>query len=393
MLPVGEALQRILAQATPCAGIESVPLSQALGRILADAITAPIDSPPWDNSAMDGYAVHAASVAPGVRLPVSQRICAGDAPTALAPNTAARIFTGAPVPAGADAVVIQEDAEIDAASGHVLFREACPPGDNIRRQGHDVAKGSSVLEAGHRLSPGDIGLLAALGIATLRVRCPLTVAVITTGNELVAAGQPLPAGALYDSNGPMLHALLTQLGMRVIDGGRIGDELAGTRARLREFAQQADVLVSTGGVSVGEEDHVKAAIEAEGELNLWKVRIKPGKPLGFGKVANTPWFGLPGNPVSAFVTYQVFVRAWLLACQGARELHLPRLHLPAGFDWPTPGSRQEYLRGRIREGMVHIHPRQGSDALTSVSGCDCLVEIPAGQVVASGDRVPVLLLG
>lgn len=390
MISVDEALERILAAATVQAGTERIALTAALQRVLAEDITAAMHSPPWDNSAMDGYAVRAADIAAGTTLAVSQRITAGSAPQVLAANTAARIFTGAPIPAGSDTVVIQED--VDAADNAVTFREACKPGANVRRQGHDVAKGTRVLAAGHRIRPADIGLLAALGVADVAVRKPLRVAVIATGDELTPVGEPLSAGSLYDSNGPMLTALLMQLGMQVIDGGRLHDDLASTRTRLRELAAQADVLLTTGGVSVGEEDHVKAAIEAEGELKLWKVRVKPGKPLGFGRVANTPWFGLPGNPVSAFVTFQLFVRPWLLKSQGASELYLKRLTLTAGFDWPKAGTRQEYLRGRIENDVVQLHLRQGSDALSGISWADCLVEIPVGQVLRQGDQVAALLV-
>ncbi|HEY9036256.1 MAG TPA: molybdopterin molybdotransferase MoeA, partial [Pseudomonadales bacterium] len=293
-------------------------------------------------------------------------------------------------PAGSDTVVIQENA--DANGNEVTFREPCKPGANVRRQGHDVEKGSVLLSAGHRIRPADIGLLACVGVSDVTVRKPLRVAVIATGNELTPVGETLTAGSLYDSNGPMLTALLAQLGMKVIDGGRVGDDLPSTRTRLRELAGRADVLLTTGGVSVGEEDHVKAAIEAEGELNLWKVRIKPGKPLGFGRIVNTPWFGLPGNPVSAFVTFQLFVRPWLLKSQGASELHLKRVTLAAGFEWPKAGARQEYLRGRIEAGVVQLHLRQGSDALSGISWADCLVELPAGQMVKIGDKVTVLLV-
>ncbi|TNF34838.1 MAG: molybdopterin molybdenumtransferase MoeA, partial [Gammaproteobacteria bacterium] len=263
VITVDEALERILGNASLRAAARPIPLLAALQRVLAQPVTASMDLPAWDNSAMDGYAVRAADITAGVTLPVSQRIAAGHAPQPLTPGTAARIFTGAPMPAGSDSVVIQE--EVDANGDVVTFREACKFGANVRRQGHDVKQGSVVLEAGHRITPADIGLLAALGVADISVREPLRVAVIATGDELTPIGQPLNPGALFDSNGPMLAALLMQLGMQVIDGGRVGDDLASTRTRLRELAAQADVLLTTGGVSVGEEDHVKAAIEAEGE--------------------------------------------------------------------------------------------------------------------------------
>ena len=389
--PVDEALALILAQSRPLAGIVELPLSEALGAVLAEAQSAAVDVPAHDNSAMDGYALNTADLAgDSPALPVSQRIAAGDAPAGLAPGTAARIFTGAPIPPGADAVVIQEDTRLEA--DRVVILEKPAPGANVRLRGHDVARGEEVLAAGHRLQPQDLGLLASLGLERVRAHAPLTVAVLTTGDEVVPPGRELRAGQLYDSNSYTLEGMLRKLGMRCLRCGIVADDPAATREALAKAAAAADCIITTDGVSVGEEDHVKAAVEALGELSLWKLAIKPGKPFSFGRIGDTPFFGLPGNPVAVFVTFAVLVRPCLLRMQGAADQALPEYAVAAGFDIARPGSRQEYIRVRLIRGpggeaALKAYPQQGSSILTSLSWADGMAVVPAGAAVARGDRL------
>lgn len=394
LMPVDQALARLLEQLSPLAATEQVPLPAALGRVLAGNQQATLDVPAYDNSAMDGYALRAADVpAPGTLLPLSQKIAAGHPGVALQPGSVARIFTGAPIPEGADAVVMQENTELLPEGVRVL--EQPRPGQNIRLRGHDIRAGSTVLEAGHRLQPQDLGLLASLGISTLDVRRPLTVAVLNTGDEVVAPGQPLAPGQLYDSNSFTLEALLTRLGLRVLKLGIVADTLAATEAALREAAATADCLITTGGVSVGEEDHVRAAVQRRGEISLWKLAIKPGKPFSFGRVQGVPFFGLPGNPVAVFVTFVTLVRPALLKLQGASSLHAPGYRVPLGFDVREAGSRQEYLRVRLvqqtdAEPCLQAFTDQGSSILTSLSWADGLAVIPPHSTPAAGERVQFL---
>lgn len=324
----------------------------------------------------------------GSPLRLSQRIAAGHPGQALVPGTAARIFTGALVPEGADAVVIQEDCRFDGESVTIL--QMPRPGDNIRLAGHDVAKGEAVLTAGHLLRPQDIGLLASLGIETVAVSRPPRIAIVNTGDEVVAPGQPLAPGQLYDSNSYTLAALLRGMGLEVKCHGIIADDVGGTEAVLRQAAQDADCLITTGGVSVGEEDHVKAAVARLGHLDLWKLAIKPGKPFAFGRVLERLFFGLPGNPVAVFVTFTQLVKPCLLRLQGASQTRPRPLRVQAGFSRHKPASRQEYLRVRRvadADGLDRLmaFANQGSSLMTSLSWADGLAIIPAGQVVAEGD--------
>jgi molybdopterin molybdotransferase len=391
LIPVDQAQSRVLEQLSPLQGIESVPLAQALGRVLAQSRPALIDVPAYDNSAMDGYALRTAELRAndGV-LPLSQTIAAGHPGTALAPGSVARIFTGAPIPAGADAVVMQENTEQLPNGIRVL--ESPRPGQNIRLRGHDIRAGGIVLEAGQLLQPQDLGLLASLGISEVEVRRPLTVAILNTGDEVVAPGQPLGPGQLYDSNSFTLDALLTRLGLRVLKLGIVADTLDATMAALREAAGKADCLISTGGVSVGDEDHVRQAVTQLGDLSLWKLAIKPGKPFSFGRVLGVPFFGLPGNPVAVFVTFVTLVRPALLKLQGATVLDAPGYRVPLGFAVPEAGSRQEYLRVRLvqRDGAepcLEAFADQGSSLLTSLSWADGLAVIPAHTAPMAGERV------
>ena len=396
LMPVEEALARILADAQPISGAEVLALSECRGRVLASDVCSDIDVPPGDNSSMDGYALRFEDYAAGQRrFSLSQRIVAGSVGEPLRAGTAVRIFTGAELPPGADTVVMQEDAR--PVDGGVEFGEGVRLADNVRPRGQDIAAGSCVVEAGTRLSSAHIGVLASVGLPRVPVLPRLRVAILSTGNELVEPGQPLAPGQIYNSNRYMLSGLLEDLGMVVVDMGIVPDDPVGTRRLLAEAAGAADVVLSTGGVSVGDEDHVKGAVEALGELQLWKLAIKPGKPLAYGRVAGKPFFGLPGNPSSVFVTFTVIARPYLLRTQGlVRDLHLPEIQAIAGFDWPKPGKRQEYLRARLEmqgEGaVVRLHPNQSSGVLASVAWGNCLVLVPVGAVVRKGGAVTAILI-
>jgi molybdopterin molybdotransferase len=395
LLSFDEALEKLLAAARPLTEIETVDTAAAVGRTLARAQKSAIAVPPLDNSAMDGYAVRVADLpAAGTRLPVSQRIPAGSVGMPLAAGTAARIFTGAPLPQGADAVVMQELCE-HAGEGVVRIDHVPRPGENIRRAGEDIRVGAEILAAGTRLTPQDVGLAASVGLARLPVFRRLRVAVFFTGDELSMPGEPLKPGGIYNSNRYTLRGLLAALGCEVRDLGIVRDTLEATRAALREAAAAADVIITSGGVSVGEEDHVKAAVQAEGALDLWKIAIKPGKPLAFGKVGRgdtaAGFVGLPGNPVSSFVTFLMLVRPYLLACQGARVSAPRGLAMRADFDWPQPDRRREFLRVRINAaGGLDLFPNQSSGVLTSCAWADGLVDNPPAQKVRHGDLVRFL---
>jgi molybdopterin molybdotransferase len=390
MLSFEEALSRLLAGAQPVTETEMLSTLDAAGRILAANQRSTIDVPPHDNSAMDGYAMRAADVkSAGLALPISQRIAAGSVGTQLAPGTAARIFTGAPIPSGADAVVMQEQCV--AAGESIVINHSPNAGDNIRRRGEDVAVGSEILPAGTRLTPQALGLAASVGIAQLPVFRKLRVAIFSTGDELMMPGEPLRPGAIYNSNRFVLRGLVQSLGCELVDLGIVPDQLTQTREALRRAAQGTDLIVTSGGVSVGEEDHVKAAVQAEGELDLWKIAIKPGKPLAFGQVAGTPFIGLPGNPVASFVTFLMLVRPFLLKRQGVTMQGPRSIKLQADFEWKRPDTRREFIRVRLSDdGRVVLYPQQGSGVLTSTVWADGFVVLAPGQAVAKGDTVHYL---
>ncbi|WP_286978760.1 gephyrin-like molybdotransferase Glp [Pseudomonas sp.] len=386
LMPVEAALERLLEQASAGAAleIESVELADADGRVLAEPLISSLDLPPWANSAMDGYALALADWQ-GTALQVSQRIQAGTAPTTLQPGTCARIFTGAPLPAGADTVEMQENVEL-AADGSVQFKHAMRVGQNVRAQGQETRVGDTVLPAGTQLGPIELGLAASLGAARLMVRRRVRVAVLSTGDELVEPGTPLAAGQIYNSNRRLLMSWLQRLGCEVIDGGILADDLELTRAALGAL-KGADLILSTGGVSVGEADFLGEALREEGELTLWKLAIKPGKPLTFGHFRGVPVLGLPGNPASTLVTFGLLARLYLLRRMGVQNVAPLGFEVPAGFTWSKAGKRREYLRARMEHGRVVIYPNQSSGVLRSAAWADGLAEVLENTTLAEGDSV------
>ena len=402
LLNLDDALQRLLQGAAGHAitDTETVSTFDGLGRVLAAEVRSTIDVPGADNSAMDGYALRAADAAAGALLPVAQRVPAGVVGQPLAPHSAARIFTGAQIPEGADSVLMQEQAEAlpGEGLGAVRVRETPALGDWIRRRGEDVRAGDVVLGRGTRLTPQALGLAASVGTATLLVQRRPRVALLSTGDELVMPGEPLKPGAIYNSNRFMLRALLQAAGCECTDLGIVPDRLQATREALRQAALGHDLILSSGGVSVGEEDHLKPAVQAEGRLELWQVAIKPGKPLAFGAVRASSgpdalFVGLPGNPVSSFVTFLLCVSPLLRALQGADPALPAALPLRADFDTPKADKRREFLRVRLNAaGGLELFRNQSSGVLTSAVWADGLVDNPPGQVIRAGDTVRFLPL-
>ena len=403
LMPLDDALARLLARATPLGAADDIDTFDADGRVLAEDLVSALQVPPRDNSSMDGYAVRAADVRPGQAMPVSQRIAAGHAGEPLVAGTAARIFTGAPIPAGADAVVMQEEA-VANENGTVSFAAQPAAGQWVRTSGEDVRRGQVVLERGTRLSPASLGLAASIGFARLSVAARPRVALFSTGDELVMPGavppEAMPPGAIYNSNRFFLRALLARLGCAVTDLGIVPDSREATLAALRQAAQGHDLILTSGGVSVGEEDHIKPAVEALGTLDLWQIAMKPGKPFAFGQVRRDGggepgdachFIGLPGNPVSSYVTFLLLVRPFLLKLQGAHSLDVPAYDLPAHFALPRADKRREFLRVRRNAaGGLDLFDNQSSGVLTSAQWGDGLVDNPAGRTVAPGDRVRYL---
>jgi molybdopterin molybdotransferase len=393
MLSVREALDFLLAAARPVREYEMVSTLEANGRVLAETQVSTINVPSADNTQMDGYAVRAADCASGqATLTVSQRIPAGQVGQFLAPGNAARIFTGAMIPEGADAVVMQEQCEA-AAPNMVTVKHAPRPGEWIRRTGEDIVEGAVILAAGTRLRSQELGLASSVGLATLPVHRKLRVAVFFTGDELTmpgeAPGGKLAPGAIYNSNRFLLRALLENLGCIIADFGIVPDTLQATRDTLRAAARENDLIITSGGVSVGDEDHIKPAVEAEGKLDMWQIAVKPGKPLAFGEVGQAFFMGLPGNPVSSFITFLLFVRPFLLRLQGVAGEQSPQsFAVRADFDWIKPDRRNEFLRVRLNaQGGLDLFPNQGSGVLTSTVWGDGLVDNPPGRAIARGDTV------
>ena len=404
LTPLEDALAAVLAQAQPLPGAAFVDLLQADGRVLAADCIAPLQVPPLDNSAMDGYAVRSAEVAQaGTVLPVSQRIPAGQVGTALQVGTVARIFTGAPLPPGADAIVMQEDCTV-LDDGRVRFDAVPQPGQFVRRAGQDIALGSTALQAGLRLTPAALGLAASLGLAQLPVARRPRVALFSTGDELALPGsiapQDLPPGHIFNSNRYVLASLLQRWGCEVVDGGILPDDRAATHAALAQAAQDCDLLVTSAGVSVGEEDHVRPVVEQLGALSLWKIAMKPGKPFAFGHLRRSGgdpaagrahFIGLPGNPVSSLITALVLLRPFVLALQGASVVQPPAHWLTADFEITQRDSRREFLRARRNAaGRLELFANQNSGVLTSTVWAEGLVDNPAQTLIARGSSVRFL---
>ncbi len=387
LLSVDEALERLLAGAYPVTETESVPTLSAAGRVLALAQRSTMNVPPLDNSAMDGYAVRLADLKGAEpRLKVAQKIFAGAIGTPVASGTAARIFTGAPIPPGADAVVMQEDCTVEG--DQIVVKKIPQPGEWVRRVGSDIRAGEAILSSGLRLRPQDTGLAASVGIASLPVRRRVRLGLFFTGDELVMPGDPLPPGRIYNSNRFTLNGLARAFDCDVRDYGIVPDSLAATREVLRRAAAECDVIVTSGGVSVGDADFVKPAVEAEGELLMWRIAMKPGRPLAFGRVARASFIGLPGNPVSSFVTFLIFVRPFLLKTQGIARVAPHAIQARADFDWPEPDARREFLRVKWNaRGGLDLYPTQDSAVLMSTAWADGLVDNPADRAIRAGEMV------
>jgi molybdopterin molybdotransferase len=395
LLSYDDALAQLTESVAALASVVEVPLLQAHGRVLARNIEAGIDVPGCAMSAMDGYAINTVDIgaAAVAELPLTQRVAAGDAEASLKAGSAARIFTGAPIPRGANAVIMQEQVEV---SGLAIRFEARPDsGQNIRPKGNDIRRGTTILQQGSRLRPQDIGLAASVGLQSLPVYTPVRVGIFFTGDELVEPGQPLTSGKIYDSNRYTLNGLLESMGCEIVDLGLVGDTLEATRAAMLQACGRADLVVTSGGVSVGEEDHVRIALEQLGELRLWRLGIKPGKPLAYGQINETAFIGLPGNPVSVFATFCLFVSPVIQIMQGRSWRKPIALPVCADFDWPKPDSRREFLRARlVRDDdgstVAQIYPNQDSGVLTSTVWADGFVEIAENTTVRAGDRVNYL---
>lgn len=398
LMPLDDALAQLLAAVTPLAAQEAVSTFDADGRVLAVDVVSGLQVPGFDNSAMDGYAVRAEDLLNGLHeLHVTQRIAAGSTGQRVEPGTAARIFTGAPVPPGVDAVVMQEDCELlsdggDPAPARIRVKGVPLPGQHIRHAGEDVQQGQCVLPAGTRLGPAELGLAASIGMAQLPVVRKPRVALLSTGDELVMPGalapQDMPPGAIYNSNRFFLLNLLRRMGCEVADLGIVPDDRAATIAALQRAAADNDVILTSGGVSVGEEDHIKPAVQSLGTLDLWQIGIKPGKPFAHGRIGAAHFIGLPGNPVSSYVTFLLLVRPFLLRLQGVQDVAMKSIAARADFDWPKADKRREFLRVRRNaNGGLDLFSNQSSGVLTSAVWGDGVVDVPPGQPVLYGQTV------
>ncbi len=386
LMPIDDALALLINNAIKVTDSENLPLKESRGRILAKNLLSTINVPPADNSAMDGYAIRSEDlIEEGTILPVSQRIPAGTMGETLKIQTAARIFTGAPIPKGADAVVMQEVCKETA--GNVQISATVLSGNNIRRAGEDICSGDIILKAGTKLKPQDIGLAASVGISSIPVYKKLRVGIFFTGDELKQPGETLNPGQIYNSNRYTLHGLLESLNCEVIDFGNVTDDLDSTITAMQEAAKASDLVMTSGGVSVGEEDYIRIALEEIGQLDLWNINVKPGKPLAFGKIGNTPFLGMPGNPVSVFATFCIFARPFILQSQGANEIKTNSFNIAADFDWNKAGTRNEYVRVRYKNGKLELFPNQSSGVLTSTSWASGLALIPAGMTLKAGDLI------
>ena len=387
---VEECINKLLAQPLKLPATVATDLLEARDRVLAEDVVSDIDVPPADNSAMDGYAIRASDLDSTNSLPIDQRIQAGDEPKTLIRNTTARIFTGAEIPSGADTVVMQENCIVD--SNLVSFNETILAGSNIRRQGQDIASGSVVVKKGQRLRAQELGLLASIGLTKANTYQPLKIAIVNTGNELIEPGQALKKGQIYNSNRFLLDGILNGWGFDVTHCEIVADNFSSTKEALKKISQSNDIVITTGGVSVGEEDHIKPAVEALGAIDLWKVAIKPGKPFAFGHIQDTPFIGLPGNPASVFATLLILARPFLLKQQGlnADNWQANVLNSTANFDKKI-SNREDYLRARYSDGKVDIYPNQSSGVLSSASWGNCFVKQSVGETIRQNQNASILL--
>ncbi|VAW47033.1 Molybdopterin molybdenumtransferase [hydrothermal vent metagenome] len=386
-----EALAYLLSKVVPITKVEEISIHTALGRVLSQDITSQFNVPANDNSMMDGYAVRAEEIRAEKVFHISQRIAAGSVGEPLEKGSVARIFTGATMPQGADSVIMQEEAVTEGEGGVKFLVSSVRPTQNVRHTGEDITQGTVILAKGHKLRAQDLGLIASIGMAKVEVYQPLTIATFTTGDELLEPGERAEAGKIYNANRYILAGLIPQLGFELIDLGRVPDTLEATIEALKQAASVADVVITTGGVSVGDEDHIKPAVEHVGQLDLWKVKMKPGKPLAYGHVMDKPFIGLPGNPVSAFSTFNLFARPFLLSMQGQKHVLPQPIWLKAKFDWTKKGFRQEFVRARLKnqgkDTVVTIFPNQGSGVLTSTVWADGLAVIPENSTIKKDDLV------
>lgn len=389
LIPVDEAVAKIVNAGMPVGQTDAIAIENSLGRVLAENVKSDINVPGYDNSAMDGYAVRSTECNnAGITLKISQRIPAGHAGTELEEGTAARIFTGAPIPEGADAVVMQERCQ--QQGDNVTINTEVRAGENIRHAGEDIELGGVVLKAGTVIRPQEQGLIASVGRADVAVRRKLRVATFFTGDELVEPGNKLAQGQIYNSNRYTLNGLLQSAGCEINDFGIVPDTLEATVGVLKRAAAESDLVLTSGGVSVGEEDYVRIALEQLGELNMWRINMKPGKPVAFGKVDKSLFMGLPGNPVSVFVTFLVLAQPLIRKMQGANNYLTEAFMIRSGFAW-NGIKRQEYLRVRIRHDgagtYAELFPHQGSGVLSSVSWADGLVIIEPESPIHAGDML------
>ena len=391
LMSADDALSFLIDSASVTAMTEAVSLDDSLGRILASDIHSTINVPGFDNSAMDGYtiALNDTQVAQeNLSFNVVDRIAAGSTGNDLKIGNAARIFTGAPIPNGANTVVMQEECTLSEDKSKITVKRAINLNENIRPTGNDILKDNVILSSGRQIKPQDISLAASVGVGELVVFKKIKVGVFFTGDELVEPGNPLTPGKIYNSNRYALVALLKQVGCDVINLGNIEDKLDATCEALEALESQCDLIMTTGGVSVGEEDHVKPAVEKLGELNLWKIRMKPGKPLAYGKVKQTPFIGLPGNPVSSFVTFCIFSLPFIKKMQGNSNYESKILKVKTNFDCKRAKPRREYARVRIDHStetpLANLFPKQGSDVMSSVVWADGIIEIPENTTFETG---------
>jgi len=389
LTPVDDAINHLIGQARPVTHAETVALNDSLDRVLARDYRVPADVPPADNSAVDGYALRAGDLSSDAFLPVSGRVAAGEAPGSLQSGMAVRIFTGAEIPVGADSVVMQE--RVTVADGGITINAPVCEGQNIRRQGQDLTRGELALAKGTRIRPQEMGLLGSMGVPEIDVFARLKVAIFTTGDELVDPGLPLEPGQIYNTNRFTMLGLLAKAGCEVVLCETLEDTRETTRRTLERAAAKADLIITSGGVSVGEEDHVRAVLEESGGLSLWRLAIKPGKPLVFGAVADTPVLGLPGNPAAVLVTFLVVGMPFIRVRQGRTGITLYGERVPAGFLTEKPSVRREYVRARKSVGhngpVITAYPNQSSGVLSSACWADGLAVVPANETIGQGDLI------